>query len=158
MKKRTAIIVTVLALAALTAVPFVYAGPGGHGRSHEGFAAGMIFSHLSHIQEELDLTDAQMAQIKAIFTELHQQNEASRENIHGGLHDAMLALVNNPNDLASAQAALDRQAAAEKQLKQSLLTATSKALNVLTPDQRAELSKLIQERMERHSERRSSRR
>jgi Spy/CpxP family protein refolding chaperone len=156
MKKRIAIIVTVLALAALTAVPFVYAGPGGHGRGHHGgFAAGMIFSHLRHVQEELDLSDAQVDQIKAIFAEVHQQNESTRDSFHGGLHDALTVLLSNPNDLAAAQAALDRQAAAKKQLEQNLLAATSKALNVLTAEQRAELGQIIQEK---HAKRRDQRR
>jgi protein CpxP len=158
MKKRIAIAIAVLALAALTAVPFVYAGPGGHGRGHHGFAAGMIFSHLRHVQEELDLSDAQVDQIKAIFAEVHQQNQAMRDSFHGGLHDAMRALVNDPNDLAAAQAALDRQAAAEKQLKQNLLGAASKALGVLTPEQRAELGKMIEERHAKRAERRGGRR
>lgn len=150
MKKRLAILATILAVGALAAVPLVYAG--GHrgfgGHHGEGFGAGMFLGHLQHIQEELDLSDAQMTQIKAIFTELHQQTEGNRDDLHGGLHEAMLTLVNNPNDLAAAQALLDRQAAAEKILRANMLSATSKALSVLTAEQRSKLAEIIKERGE----------
>ena len=157
MSKRTAILATILAVGALAAVPFVYAGPGGghrgFGGHHEGFGAGMFFGHLQHLQDELDLSDAQMDQIKAIFTEVHQQNEAYRDQLHGGLHAAALTLLNNPNDLAAAQAQLESQAAAEKAMKQNFLAATSKAINVLTAEQRSKLAEIIQERSERRERR-----
>lgn len=155
MKKRTTILViTILAAIALVAAPLVFAGPhggkrGGHGMHgmHGGGIGAGIFGHMRHLKEELDLSDAQSDQLKAIFREAHEQNKQYRESLHGGLHDAALALIANPNDLAGAQAALERQAVAEKALKQNLLNATSKALNVLTPDQRTKLSQLISERM-----------
>lgn len=162
MKKRNIVIVSIVAALALAAVPFVYAGPGGfhhrgamgHGGPGAAFGAGMLFGHLQHIAEELDLSDAQVDQIKAIFAETHQQNEQYHEQLAGGMHDAVLTLINNPNDLAAAQAALDRQAAAEKAMKQNVLTATSKALNVLTAAQRTELAQIVQEHSERRAERR----
>lgn len=158
MKKRTSIIViTILAALALVAAPLVFAGPHGkgmrgHGMHGGGFGAG-IFGHMRQLKEELNLSDAQTEQIRAIFREVHEQNAASRESLHTGFHDAALALLANPNDLAGAQALLERQAAAEKAMKQNLLTATSKALNVLTADQRAKLSEIVAERAERRGRR-----
>lgn len=161
MKKRTAVI-TILILAAVAAIatPLVFAGPGGHRgmRGHgmhgaRGFGGFGPLGHLSRVKEELDLSDAQVEQIKAIFKEMHEQNAASRESLHGGFKDAAEALIANPNDLAGAQALLDRQFAAEKALKSSMLVATSKALNILTAEQRTKLSALIAERHERRGRR-----
>ena len=91
MRKRL-ILITVI-VAAVAAVPFLYAGPGhgrGHGRGHErgqGMHGMAFLGHLAHAKSELDLSDAQM-----------------------------------------------------DQLKSNLLVAASKALNVLTPEQRTKLA------------------
>ena len=167
MKKRNVLIATVVALAALAAVPFLYAGGPGGGhrgfgmRMHEGMGHGgpggfdgmALFSHLGHLKDKLNLSDAQTDQLKAIFEEVHSQNEAYREQLHGGFQDVAQTLLSNPNDLAAAQAILDRQATAEKAMKQNLLTATSKALNVLTAEQRSQLSTMLQEHAARRRER-----
>jgi Spy/CpxP family protein refolding chaperone len=161
MKKRTTIIViTILAALALVAAPLVFAGPHGksmrgmrgHGMHGEGFGAGM-FGHMRHLKEELGLSDAQTDQIRTIFREAHEQNAEYRDSLHGGFHEALQKLVANPNDLAAAQAALERQAATEKAMKQNLLNATSKALNVLTPEQRTKLAQHLSERAERRRNR-----
>ena len=164
MKTRKSMIAIVLAVGLLAAVPLAYGGPGGRGHGgaamHRGggFGGGMFFGHLGHLKDELGLSDAQVDQIKAIFKEAHEQNAQYREQLRGGLHDATEALLANPNDLAGAQAILDRQTAAEKAMKQTMLVAASKALSVLTADQRAELAQIVKERSERRAERRSNRR
>lgn len=153
MKKRIAIAGSILVIAALAAVPFVYAEPGfrGHMRGHAqggplGFLGGR---HLDRLAEKLNLSDQQVDQIKAIYASLHDQNSQYRESMRGGMKDITETLLKNPNDVAAAQAIIDEQAAAEKAMKTNLLQATAKALNVLTPDQRAELSKMIEERASR---------
>ena len=167
MNKRTAVItILILAAVALITAPIVLAGPGGHRggmRGHAGMHGGHGFGggfgplgHLKRVKEELDLSDAQVDQIKAIFKELHEQNAASRESLHDGFKDAAEALIANPNDLAGAQALLDRQFAAEKALRSNMLVATSKALNVLTADQRTKLAEHIAERAERRGRRNKS--
>jgi Spy/CpxP family protein refolding chaperone len=165
MKKRISIAATILAVAALAAVPFVYAGPGpGHGRmgghmgSHMGeHGGGFGFlgggRHLAFLAGKLDLTEQQTDQIKAIFADLHEQNAQYRDSMHGGFKAVADALLKNPNDLAGAQALLDQQAASERAMKQNMLAATSKALNVLTTEQRTELSKIIAEHGERRERR-----
>lgn len=112
-----------------------------------------MLGRLSHVKEELDLTDAQVEQIKAVVEELRTQNEPYRDQVRGGIHDIAKTLIANPNDLAGAQAKLDAQAAAEKALKTNVLNATSKALNVLTPEQRTKLAALVEQhagRMQKH--------
>ena len=63
------------------------------------------------------------------------------------MQQIMQTLVKNPNDLAAAQALIDQQTEAERAMKSNMLNAASKALNVLTTDQRAKLSDLIQQHM-----------
>lgn len=147
MKKR--LILITLILAAVAAVPFLYAaGPGGHGhrgsRGHgisHGLGHGMAFlAHLQHAKSELDLSDAQMELLKDIVQETRDKNGQYREQIHGTMKSIATTLLTNPNDIAGAQAVLDRQAATEKALKTNLLVAASKALNVLTPEQRTKLA------------------
>ncbi len=160
MKKRNSIIALTIAVAALVAVPVVFAGPGGpgghHGRGGHGMGMG-ILGHLGRIQEELDLSDAQADQIRTIFKDLHAQNETYHEQLHNGLKDVTATLLENPNNLAAAQAIIDQQVAAEKALKTNMLNATAKALTVLTPEQRAKLAQMLAEHSERFEQRRSRR-
>jgi Spy/CpxP family protein refolding chaperone len=154
MKKRLILITTIVAIAALAIVPFVYAGPGRHMRSGgHGFGGhGMGFGFMGHVDRikgELDLSDAQVDQLKTIFRETHEQNAQLREQMHGGFKGVAEKLIANPNDIAGAQALIDQQHAAERVLKTNMLTAASKALNVLTPDQRTKLAGLIEEHGER---------
>jgi Spy/CpxP family protein refolding chaperone len=169
MKKRTTLTAVIVAALALAAAPFVIAGPGhgagmgNHGPGmamHGGPGMGMhggegfaILGHLRHAKEELGLTDQQTEQIKTIFTELHDQNSAYREQMHGGLRGAAEILLANPSDIAGAQALLDQQAAVERTMKTNMLNATAKAFGVLTADQRAKLRAMMAE----HSERRERR-
>lgn len=149
MKKRFAIITLI---AVLAAVPIVYAGHGGM-RGHGGAGFGLFGRHLAHLADDLDLSEQQRDQIKAIYAELHQQNSQYRDDMHGGFKTIAETLLKNPNDLSAAQALLDQQTAAERAMKANMLAATSKALNVLTAEQRAELS----ERLAKHGERRMRR-
>lgn len=140
MKKR-ALIIAAATIAVLTlAVPLVYAGV--H-RMH-GMAGGMgPLAHLAKAQQELGLSDQQVDAIKAIVAGTHEQNAALRDQLHSGFSGVIDTLIKDPNDIAGAQAILDQQAQAEKVMKTNLLSAASKALNVLTPEQRQKLGTLI---------------
>ena len=148
MKKRNAILLAaILAVAAIAAAPLLIAGPHGHGaRAHGG--PGMhgidMLGHLRHAKEELDLSDQQVEQIHAIFRDAREANAASRETLHGGIKEAAEILLNDPNDIAAAQAVLDRQAAAERALKSNLLNAAAKAFGVLNAEQRTKLRTMIE--------------
>lgn len=154
MKKRS-IILSIIAAATLLAATFVYAGPGGHHRGGRegahGFGMLGALGHLAEAKEKLGLSDQQADQIEAIFKDLHDQNAAYRDQIHGGISDVADTLIANPNDLAGAQAILDRQAQAEQTMKTNALQAASKALNVLTPDQRAKFAGMVAEHRERRT-------
>ncbi len=154
MKKTTLTLAGILTLVALVAAPFLYAGPG---RMHShGMAAGMGMGPLAHLQkaqQELGLSDQQVTEIKAIFADLRTQNAPYREQLHGGLQGVISTLLGNPNDVAAAQAIIDQQAEAERALKTNVLNAASKALNVLTPEQRVKLGDLIAQRQARRANR-----
>ena len=157
MKKK--VIIVTLIVAALAAVPFLYAGPGGHARAlHSrgvGIGHGLAFlGHLDQVREELDLSDAQVAQLKEIVKTTHEQNGHFREEMHGSFKEIASTLLTNPNDTAAAQAVLDRQHASEAALKANLLASASKALNVLTPEQRTKLALHLSERAQRWENRR----
>jgi len=148
MKKQTLVIAAGVALVALIAVPFAFAqhGRGMHG---EAFGGPMFLGHLQHVKQELGLSDRQASDIKTIFQNLRQQNQQYRQSMHSTMQQVAQILLNNPNDVASAQALIDQQTNAERTMKTNALNAASKALNVLTPDQRSKLSTMIQERMGR---------
>jgi len=151
MKTRNLFITAVVALT-LLATPFLFAGP--HGRGHRDGSFGPL-GMLGHAKEELNLSDQQVDEIKAIFRQVHEQNAESRQQLRGGLKDITAALLQNPNNVAAAQAILDQQTQAERTMKLNVLNATSKALNVLTAEQRTKLGTMIEERMSRRESRRS---
>lgn len=152
MKKRTWIITAAVALIALVATPFLVADPRGpmHGRNHDVAMVGAILGHLS---EKLDLSEPQKDEIKSILRDLREENAAYRDQLRGGIHDAFAKLVENPSDIAAAQAILDQQTQAESAMKKNVLNATAKALNVLTPEQRTKLATLVSEHAARRRDR-----
>jgi Spy/CpxP family protein refolding chaperone len=151
MKTRNLLITALVALT-LLATPLLVAGP--HGRGHRDGAFGPL-GMLGHAKEELNLSDQQVDEIKAIFRQVHEQNAEARQQLRGGLKDITAALLENPNNIAGAQAILDQQTQAERTMKLNVLNATSKALNVLTAEQRAKLGTMIEKRMSKREERRS---
>jgi Spy/CpxP family protein refolding chaperone len=153
--KKGIFVVALVAILALASLPFVYAQGHGHGRGMHGGSLGgaMFLGHLEHAKAALDLSDAQVTQIKAIAADLHTQNAASRQQVHGNMGAIVKTLLADPNNLAAAQAQLDAQAAAEKTLKSNTLAAAAKAIGVLTPEQRTKLGAMIDEHMTRAQQR-----
>jgi len=144
MSKRNLTIAALVAVVALAAVPIVNAQQGRMMRHRPGDAGHFMFlGHLQHLKAALDLSDQQTDQITAIVKDLREQNAQYRQQVHGGMKAVAQALINNPNDVAGAQALLDQQAAVEKTMKSNALVAASKALNVLTADQRAKLGDFV---------------
>lgn len=154
MKNRTFIGASIIAVVLAVAAPLAYAQHRMHQRgTADGFGGAMMFKHLDRAKEALGLSDDQVTQIKTIFADLRTQNAPYREQLRGGIHAAVQSLLANPNDTAAAQKIIDDQTAAERALKTNVLNAASKALNVLTPDQRAKLASFVQERMARRANR-----
>lgn len=141
MKKRTAIITAVVAIFALAVVPLAYA------QAHHRAGSFGMFGRLAKLQSALGLTDDQVTQLKAIAADVRTQNAPYRAQMKGGFTAVAQALIANPNDTAAAQAIIDQQATARKAMQVNVLNGVSKALNVLTPDQRTKLGQLLQQRM-----------
>jgi Spy/CpxP family protein refolding chaperone len=156
MKKRSLILSAVVILAMLVVVPFALAQHrlgGRHGHGCMGHGNGMMmFGHLGRAKAALNLSDQQAADIKKIFTDLRAQNEPYRTSMRGGMQSVAQALIANPNDIAAAQALLDKQSEAERVMKTNALNAAAKALNVMTPDQRAKAATFLQQRIARQAE------
>jgi Spy/CpxP family protein refolding chaperone len=150
MKKQTLTIAAVVAVLALAAAPFVVAAER-HARAGNEFGPMMMFGRLDRIKSALDLSDAQVDQLKTIGQQLREQNAPYREQIHSGLGSVAQLLVANPNDLGAAQAQLDKQEQAEHAMKSNALAAASKALNVLTPEQRTKVATFLANRAARRS-------
>ena len=153
MNKKYLTIAAVLATLVLVAAPFALAqrmhgGPHGHGGPGE-LGGVMFLGHLQQAKAALGLSDQQVTDIETIFKDLRTQNQTYRDSLHGTMKDVVTTLINNPNDVAAAQALLDKQEATEHQMKVNALQAASKALNVLTPDQRSKLGDFIKEHHER---------
>ena len=147
MNKKYLTIAAVVATLVLVAAPFALAQRM-HGGPHGGpgeLGGVMFLGHLQHAKQALGLSDQQVGDIETIFKDLHSQNAQYHESLHGSMEQIATALINNPNDLATAQALLDKQSDTERQLKSNALAAASKALNVLTADQRAKLGDFIKE-------------
>jgi Spy/CpxP family protein refolding chaperone len=147
MKKRTLIFSAAALVIVLAAVPFAMAQ---HMRGKHHGHGGMMFG-LERAKSALGLSDQQSTDIKQIFADLRTQNEPLRTSLRGGRQAIAQLLLANPNDIAGAQALLDKQIDAERQMKHNALAAASKALNVLTPDQRTKASAFLQQRMAKHS-------
>jgi Spy/CpxP family protein refolding chaperone len=155
MKKRTllftaaAIVIVVLAVPFAVAQHMVRAGFG-HGCMRGDSA--MMFGHMRGAKAALGLSDQQADDIKKIFTDLRAQNAPYRESLRGGRQAIAQVLLANPNDIAGAQALLDKQSEAERQMKVNALAAFSKALIVLTPEQRVKASNFLQQRMAKRAD------
>ena len=146
--KKTTIAAAILALGVVIAAPIAFAQR--HMRA-EGFGGGMMmFGRMQYVKQQLDLTDGQVTQIQQIFADLRTQNLPYRESMRGGMQSVLQTLLANPNDVQAAQTLLDQQNAAETQMKANALKAASKALSVLSADQRGKLSTIVQEHIARH--------
>lgn len=156
MKKRTLIFSSAAILIVVLAVPFAVAqhmrGAGfGRGCMH-GDSSMMMFGHMRGAKAALGLSDQQAADLKKIFTDLRAQNAPYRASLRDGRQAIAQTLLANPNDVAAAQALLDKQTDAERQIKANTLTAVSKAFNVMTPEQRSKASNFLQQRMAKRAD------
>lgn len=155
MKKRNLILSIAAVVILLIAVPFALAQHRrgmGHGHGCMGGGNMMMFGHMGRAKAALGLTDQQSADIQKIVTDLRTQNEPYRASMRSGMQSVAQALIANPNDIAAAQALLDKQIDAERQMKTNALNAAARALNVMSPDQRAKAATILQQRMARQTE------
>jgi Spy/CpxP family protein refolding chaperone len=156
MKRKGILIVAVLVVASVIATVALAHGPRGRAamgdrgmRGHEAMGErGLIgpLARLDALREELDLSDDQVTAIRAIALEVRDANAPRREELRGGMGDVVSLLIANPDDLAGARAAMQAREAAVAAMKDNALTGASRALKVLTPEQRKELGAIVAKR------------
>jgi Spy/CpxP family protein refolding chaperone len=105
---------------------------------------------LEMLRGELGLSDAQVEAIRAIREEVRNANAASRDQLRDGMGDVASILIANPDDIAGARKAMQAREAALAAMKDNALEGASRALKVLTPEQREKLGAIM---AERHSHR-----
>jgi protein CpxP len=154
MNKKVWMVLGAVLLAGLAAVPLVHAELNGahqgmamHG-GHDGY--GMMgmgpFGKLRRLKSQLDLTDSQVDQLHAIAKDVRQQNAPLRTQIHGNMQNVARILIEDPSNVAKAQQLLDQQSATEQQLRGNILNGVSKALGILTAEQRTKLRQILDEK------------
>ncbi len=141
MKKfTTAVAVTLLG------ATIAFAAPHQGGREgHEGKRGGFG----KKIAQELNLTDAQKAQLKAIKQDSRARNKAFFEQSHQTMMDFFAARkANDPARMDSLKPAAD---AARAQMKTIRAAEDAKIASILTSDQNAKWQQLKGERAARHA-------
>ena len=147
MRNRILVISCMAALvigAAFLALGHGFQGPGMHDRG-EGSHADM----LEHMSRELNLTDAQKQQVKAVMDSV----VPTAEGLHAKLEDVhkqiATATANGQFDEAQVRGLATQQAQLEADLMVEHLRAMSKVYSILTPDQRTK-AEAMHKHMESH--------
>ena len=143
MKSKLITAVTVLTLGASLAI----AAP--HGDGKFGGKRGGRGAFGAKLALELNLTDAQKAQIKAIHEETREQNAAFFQTSRQTMQDFRAA--KKAGDTAKADSLKGAVKAAHEQMKQIRTEERQKVLSVLTPEQRTKLEALKAERKSRRN-------
>jgi Spy/CpxP family protein refolding chaperone len=152
--KKSWIVVLTMTVAVLVAIPFAHAGMARRAHGHyggggmAGHHAGAFFGHLRALHEKLDLSEAQTEQIKQIAAEVHEQNANYVSAIHDDVQAVADVLIADPNAVDKAESLLKQNAEARRQVGENILRGVSRALKVLTPEQRDKLADLVAEHRE----------
>lgn len=141
---------SVFATVALAHGPRDRAAMGERGfRGHAGMGERQFLGPLERLERlrgELGLSEAQVEAIRAIRQEVRDANAASREQFRDGKGDVVSILIANPDDLAGARAAMQAREAAMAKMKDNALQGASRALKVLTREQREKLGAIVAKR------------
>ena len=147
MKKPIIITIVIAAIIAIAA-PLLFAGVNAERRASDlGPAGGLLLERVHRIAGELDLTDEQVIELRHIGKAVRQQNAAYRAEMRQNFRQAAAVLIANPDDTVRAKQILQQSAASEQELRANILEGVSKALNVLTPEQRTKLGTMLEKRM-----------
>ena len=137
MRNRILIIAAIAALvvgAAVLAIGHGFQGPGGPGRGHGDM--------LEHMARELNLTDAQKEQVKAIMASA----ETAGQDIHTKLEEVHkqldAATANGQFDEAQVRTLANQQAQLEADMTVEHLRAKSKVFAILTAEQRTKAEEM----------------
>jgi len=110
---------------------------------------------LSHMSEQLELSETQEQQIGEIFSSGKAQSEADRERM-GEIRDALEAQVSSFN-AGEAQKLADELGEITSRMSYQMTSKRAEVHKLLTPEQREELDAMKEQRDERKGERWSKR-
>lgn len=128
-------------------------GPGGHHRGGPGGPGGHG-GPLGHLARELNLSDAQKAQVKQLADSFHENASALHEQVGrpgGGHFDG---LKDGAFDEAAVRAAAQARAAAHVEMEVAHARLMSQVYALLTAEQKAKLAELRQQHEQRRAQRR----
>lgn len=148
-------------------------GPGGHGRGHgPGFGPGGgdcggpggrpgfgmhaepgAFGPFGRALDRLDLSRAQRDQVRAILDRHRDERMALRDRVRDQRGERLEQGLLLPFDEAAVRARAEERARLMVETEVARARVASEVLAVLTPEQRAELEKLREERHERFERR-----
>jgi len=140
--------VAAIAVGYLTLTGFRGPGHGCGGRGDPARMEKMISSHLDDVLDDLDATAEQRARITAVKDRLLAEGKALRAG-KGELHKDLVAQWESPNpDASRVHAIIDEKGDAMKGFAHKVADGLAEVHGILTPEQRAKLSK----KMKRHHE------
>jgi periplasmic protein CpxP/Spy len=128
--------------AALVTAPLLAQGPGGRGRGPGGRGPGGPGMGILGMVHQLDLTDAQREQLRALMDEAHQSAGDPGATVRAAeqkLHAAILAEAPDLQAIEAAKTALNAAHAAELDHQVEM---TQKVAQILTSVQRSQLLKM----------------
>ena len=120
---------------------------GGHGRDPASIDR-MVTSHLEEALEDLDATPAQKAQVMALKDRLLQQGAALRQGGQETRRELVAQWDSASPDRAKVHALIDARIDAMRAFAHEAADAGVDLHGILTPEQRAKISKKIHRHME----------
>lgn len=153
MHTRTAIAAAIVfAIGGLLATPIVFADP----PPAPPAASGMHEHHAMAMFDQLNLSDTQRANIRAILKQHHQQARPMEQDLRQKRAAVASATPGTPAYQSASDALAQAEATDKQQRKQDKASLRSQIDAVLTPDQRSQLAALqAQHRAQMRAQRRS---
>jgi Spy/CpxP family protein refolding chaperone len=155
MKHRHLILTTLLAAGLTTAGfatisqagPFCGDRPGAHA-VRTGYYEGR-HDPLKRLMRQVDLTDAQQTEIKAIIETSRKDTENARQQLRDSLKTMRKLVAGNDYNLDRVRELADQEARLRADLTVARVDTTHRIQQVLTPEQQAQVAKLREQRMEK---------
>lgn len=141
MTRKRVILVMVLAIVVASA-PIVMAHQQVQAKRHAEDPL-MFFVELRALRSELNLSPEQVGTLKAIGQTVRESNADYRASMKRVAAEAGLVLLGDPSNTEGAEALLRRNDAERVALRANVLEGISKAIKVLTPEQREILEKRL---------------
>jgi Spy/CpxP family protein refolding chaperone len=144
-RRRVGLVAIAATLAVVAGGALAYAHSGG---GHHGMMGGNSEEHLEHMQAmltKIGASDAQKQQIEAILKPAFEDMKAAYESHSAAFKQFHEAITAPSIDRARLESLRADQIKSLDEASKRLVTSISDAAEVLSPDQRAALAKLIEE-------------